>query len=284
MNRLASIFLALLWCSFSFAEAPKAKRDFMHFVENEQGASLETAIVHLKNQSGIEVDLVGAIHIADKTYYAALNQRFTRYDAVLYELVGGPMPKLDGRELLKRTSDPRMAWLGQMQSTLKDSLNQAKNFVHADMTADQFFAAKELKSESFLGLLAKAWKIQSKLEEGKAEGAQPGLVKLLEILCRKDSADELKRLIGREFDSMEPLINGMEAEGGTVIVGERNKIALQVLERQIARGQHKLAIFYGAAHLPDMESKLVARGFTRDEKTEWLKAWDLPPETKAVGK
>ena len=33
------------------------------------------------------VDLVGAVHIADHAYYAALNRRFREYDTVLYELV-----------------------------------------------------------------------------------------------------------------------------------------------------------------------------------------------------
>ena len=33
------------------------------------------------------VDLVGAVHIGDKSYYQDLNRRFRKYDAVLYELV-----------------------------------------------------------------------------------------------------------------------------------------------------------------------------------------------------
>ena len=281
------------------AEEPKAKakptHDFMQFVEDANGAALETAVVRMKSPSGVIVDLIGAVHIADKAYYDTLNQRFSQYDAVLYELVGGPMPKADPKAMSKRTADPRMAWIGSMQTTMRDTLKltgqleginyQATNFVHADMDADQFYTAKEEKSETFLGLLAKAWKIQSKLDDDKAqETDQPGLVHLLEILCRKDSADDLKRLIGREFDSMEPLINSLEADGGTVIVGERNKVALGVMDGEIARGRKKIAIFYGAAHLRDMQTKLQARGFVRDGKTEWLKAWTLPPEVKTSGK
>ncbi|MDB6075801.1 MAG: TraB family protein [Verrucomicrobiaceae bacterium] len=283
----------LLLVGFGFlwlvtASAEEAARGFLRFVEDAKGASLQTAVVHYQTKSGVVVDLVGAVHIADKKYYDELNHRFGGYDSVLYELVGGPMPKMDLKEMEKREVDPRMAWLGKMQVAMKNALKltgqlegvnyQAKNFVHADMSADQFYKIKEEKNETFLGLLAKAWKVQAGLEEGK-EGSQPGLVKLMEILCRKDSADELKRLVGREFDSMESLIAGMEAGGGTVIVGERNRVALEVLDREIARGKRKIAIFYGAAHLPDMQKKLEARGFIRGQ-TEWLKAWDLPAEPK----
>ena len=269
------------------ADVAKPGHDFMRFVEDAKGASLDTAIVRLKSKAGVTVDLVGAVHVADKRYYDELNQRFTQYDAVLYELVGGPMPK--GGSEGTRTADPRLAWLGTLQKTMRDTLKltgqlqgvnyQARNFVHADMDADQFNDAKAEKNETFLGLLAKAWKIQSELEGAGAESSQPGLIKLMEILCRKDSADELKRLIGREFDAMEPLINGLEAQGGTVIVGERNKVALAVMDKEIAHGKRKLAIFYGAAHLPDMQKKLLARGFVLEPPSQWLKAWSLPPES-----
>ena len=120
--------------------------------------------------------------------------------------------------------------------------------------------------------------MQSELAEQGQASTGPGLVKLLEILCRQDSSTELKRLIGREFDSMETLMAGMESGEGTVIVTERNRIALKVMNAQIAKGRKNLAIFYGAAHLPSMEKTLKEHGF-KLIKTEWLKAWSLPPET-----
>ncbi len=280
--------LALLLCSAALAAEPQ--HDYLRFVEDAKGASLQTAVTRFTSKGGVTVDLVGAIHIADKAYYAGLNKRFTRYDAVLYELVGGPMPADNGGEPAKRETDPRLAWLGQLQTSMKNALQltgqlegidyHAKNFVHADMSTDQFYAAKEEKNESFLGLLVKAWVLQSDQDDAAREAKQPGVLKLMEILCRKDNASELKRLIGREFDSMEGLITGLEADGGTVIVGERNRVALEQMDREIAHGRRSIAIFYGAAHLHDMAQKLKARGWVQ-QQTEWLKAWDLPPEPKA---
>jgi len=262
------------------AALPAQEPDYLRYVENKDGSSsLQTAITTFTNATGATVDLVGAVHIADKAYFADLNQRFKDYDAVLYELVGGPMPK-EGN-LTDRPQDPKLAWIASMHQRLQQGLAlssqlheidyRAANFVHADMTIEQFHAAREQKSESFLGLLFKAMDVQSQLDNAGG----PGLVKLLEILVREDSADDLKRLIGREFDSMENLIAGLEAGDGTVIITERNRIALEKLQAEIKRGKKRLAIFYGAAHLPVMEKELIQRGFTQT-KTEWVKAWAIP--------
>lgn len=269
---LASLLLA--------TALPAQEPDYLRYVEDKDGSSsLQTAICTFTNAAGATVDLVGAVHIADKTYFTDLNQRFKGYDAVLYELVGGPMPK-EGN-LSDRPQDPKLAWIASMHQRLQKSLAlssqlheidyRAANFVHADMTLEQFHAAREQKSESFLGLLFKAMDVQSQLDSSGG----PGLVKLLEILVREDSADDLKRMIGREFDSMENLIAGLEAGEGTVIITERNRIALEVMQAQLKKGKQRLAIFYGAAHLPVMEKELLKLGFTKT-KTEWVKAWAMP--------
>ncbi len=281
--------IALLLCSSAFTAEEAAKPDYVRFVENDKGASLETAITSFINEAGVVVDLVGAVHIADQSYYEALNARFKHYDSVLYELVGGPMPKRG--DIANRPRDPKLMWLSELHKKLQGSLElksqlaeidyQALNFVHADMTVEEFEAAKEKKSESFLSLMVKAFVVQSELADAGDAPTGPGIVKLLEILCRTDGAMEMKRVIGREFDSMETLMAGMEADGGTVIVTERNKVAFKRMDQEINLKHKHLAIFYGAAHLPKMEETLISKGFKKD-KTEWLKAWTLPPEKKDV--
>ena len=229
------------------------------------------------------MDLVGAVHIADKKYFEALNARFKTYDAVLYELVGRPVE--ERQELKPADGSEKLQWLGQLQETMRKTLEvesqlavidyKAKNFVHADMSVEGFFAKQTDKKESFMTLWMRA--IQAQSAAADPEKPAPGLAVLLAILMRKDSATELKRLIGREFDSVEQIIAGVESGGGTAIIGERNRHALEVMQRQIAAGRRKIAIFYGAAHLPDMEQRLLKTGFKR-VKTEWLKAWDLAGE------
>ena len=295
---------------------------------------MQTGIATYRNAAGVTVDLIGAVHIADTAYYATLNERFTHYDALLYELVGGPYDKRMKRlkekaALANATTAPpskddvaaskervaaiesyfngkgeaakpdqedqeeeeasgRLSWLHTMFETMQSSLGLQSqmacvdytkpNFVHADMSMKQFADMQAEHEESFLTLWIRAVKAQWEHPEA-VPAKQPGVLQILEILASKDSPVELKRIVGRMFDSVEAIMTGVEGPNGTVIISERNKIALGVLQKQIAAGKKKLGIFYGAAHLKDMEKRLLALGF-KLEKTEWLTAWDLPPETK----
>ena len=63
--------------------------------------------------------------------------------------------------------------------------------------------------------------------------------------------------------------------GQSVIITDRNERCLEVMNRELAAGHRKLGIFYGAAHFPDMEKRLIEQGFHRT-KQEWLTAWDIP--------
>ena len=74
----------------------------------------------------------------------------------------------------------------------------------------------------------------------------------------------------------------MEGPNGSVIVGERNKVALRVMNQQIRRGKKYIGIFYGAGHLRLMEKSLEEMGFKKVGET-WRTAWLIgPPETPAT--
>jgi hypothetical protein len=262
---------------------PKAEAtDFLRFIEDDEAESdfLQTAIVTYTSPAGISVDLVGAIHIADAAYFEALNTRFKSYDVVLYELVGRPM--VEREELKPGDGHGKLQWLGQVQETLRKTLKlesqlrgidyTAPNFVHADMSVEGFFKTQESKQETFLSLWLKAIQAQNALPRDRP---QPSMLELIRILRQEDPSMDLKRMMGEEFDSMEQLITGIEANGGTTIIGERNRHALEVMDREIQAGKIRLAIFYGAAHLPDMEERLLQRGYT-PKKTEWITAWNIP--------
>lgn len=257
--------------------------DFIRFVENDDGASLQTGIASYVSPTGVIVDLVGAVHIADKKYFEELNTRFKTYDSVLYELVGRPVEQR--QEMKVADGVEKLQWLGQLQETMRSKLElesqlklidyKAKNFIHADMSTEGFFDTQKEKKETFLTLWMKAAIAQTLTADPDKE--EPSMVQLIAILMRKDSATELKRMVGREFDSVENLMAGIESGNGTAIIGERNRHALDVMKKQIESGKKHLAIFYGAAHLPDMEQRLLKQGY-KLQKSEWLKAWDLPAE------
>ena len=274
---------ALLLAAALTAQAQEPT-DFIRYVEDEESDSLQTAVVTYESPQKVRVDLVGAIHIADKPYFDTLNVRFKGYDVVLYELVGPPMDQREKAEPPKDTQN--LAWVGQLQTMMKSTLKlhgqlecidyKAKNFVHADMDMTQFTKTQEVKKESFLTLYLRAAQAQKSANDEKGvDSDAAGLVMLLKLLTSKDSSTGLKRMIAEQFDSVEDIMAGVETGGGTVLVGERNRVALEVMDRQITAGKKRLAVFYGAAHLADMEERLIKKGF-KPVKTEWLKAWTLP--------
>ncbi len=68
---------------------------------------------------------------------------------------------------------------------------------------------------------------------------------------------------------------------GTILIADRNKAALKVLQKEIAKGKKKIGIFYGAAHMPDFEKRLRDDFDLKKDKEEWITAWDM--KTKRVG-
>ncbi len=265
------------------AEAVHAPTDFIRFVESDEGDSLQTAIASYLSPSGVSVDLIGAVHIADKKYFEALNARFKTYEVVLYELVGRPIEERD--QLKVGDGDSKLQWLGALQEKMRATLKlesqlqcidyKAKNFVHADLSTEGFFEKQEEKKETFITLWMKAALAQA--AAGDSGKANSDMTLIMTLLMSKDSATDLKRLIGSEFDRVEQLMAGVEAGNGTAIIGERNKHALQVMKKQIDAGRKRLAIFYGAAHFPDMEQRLLKDGW-KLQKTDWMKAWDIDAE------
>ncbi len=226
------------------------------------------------------VDLVGAVHVGDHGYYDKLNRRFRQYDAVLYELVaptGTKVPRGRGTS----SGHP----LGALQNAMKSMLEldhqleeidyTRPNFVHADMSPDEFFASMDQRDESFIELYFRIVGASlAQQSQQAAEGQSPEL-ELMSALLATDRARRLKILLAKQFQGMESLMLAFNGTDGTTIITERNNRALDVLKEQLADGQERLAIFYGAGHLGDMHQKLVEDFEMKPVLIEWLDAWDL---------
>jgi len=103
---------------------------------------------------------------------------------------------------------------------------------------------------------------------------------LLKVFLSRDRSRSLKLLLARQFKDIEGRLAGMEGERGSVILTERNKAAFEVLKKTIGQGKKEIGIFYGGAHLPDLERRLKEElGFERKD-TRWLLAWDMPERSE----
>jgi hypothetical protein len=228
------------------------------------------------------VDLIAAIHIADKQYFDLLNQRFRTYDAVLYELVAP-----EGANVPQPGAAPGNVVSG-MQVGMKSMLGlsfqldcidyKAKNLVHADMSPEEFAASMKNRNESLMGMFFRL------MGRGFAEQSRDPLAKsdwkLLAALFADDRPYQLKLALAEQFAELDGEMDMFTGPEGSTIVTERNKKALAVLSRQLAKGQKRIGIFYGAGHLEDMQQRLETEFGMKRVRTDWLPAWSLRRDGK----
>ncbi len=244
--------------------------------------ALETAVVQYRAKTGefagATVDLIGAIHVGERSYYDELNQRFTRYDALLFELVAPEGIQFEPGQRMESNS-PISALQTGLQNLLGlefqlERIDYAqKNFVHADMSPEEFARTMKERGESFFQMLLRMLG-QSMAIQGQ-NPARVNDVELIFALIRRDRP-ALKRILAQQLEGMEGALNVLGgADGASTIITERNKKALLVMRRELKAGKKRIGIFYGAGHLPDMDERLRDEfGFERGETT-WVVAWDL---------
>lgn len=284
-----------------FAGEEAKVTNFIRVDEDASAARLQTAVTRYE-KDGAKVDLVGAIHIADKAYYEKLTERFKSYDRLLFEMVGGEKfangeaaaeaaeaaekpdkpdepgtadkPEDGGGKPEKKKDLSGLHRIYDMVAKFLKLTGQTEaidyrtaNFLHADLTMEEFETMQKERKESLLGFAMKA--------NDKAAGAkQPDPAKMLNALLSGKS-DALKLEIVHTLGQGDDQIASLAGE--SVIITDRNKRCLEVMDKEIAAGRKTLGIFYGAAHFPDMEKQLLAKGYKRVGQ-EWFTAWDIPKE------
>ena len=259
------------------AAAPNAEKEkFLRFVEDDDGGGrLEAAIVTYENDKGARVHLVSAVHVGERKYFTDLAKTFEGYDALLYEMVKPRDAAVPGPGV---QSD---SMVSTFQRLLKDLLElefqldaidyRAKNFVHADLTAEEFVQLQEERGESILSLMLRAMMAEMQKPQQAPEISLP---ELLVAFTSPDRARHFKMILGRQFEDMEQKVAGLEGPNGSVLVTERNKAAIRILKETVAKGKKNVGLFYGAAHMPDLSKRLAEAGF-KPVKTEWRVAWDM---------
>jgi len=92
----------------------------------------------------------------------------------------------------------------------------------------------------------------------------------------KNRAIALRQVMAEQFQNMEVQLSGLaDSQGQSTLVTERNRKAMEVLVGQLKKGKRSIGIFYGAAHLKDMDQRLIKDLAATRGDVEWLDAWRL---------
>ena len=276
-------------------EPKKDLPDYIRFVDDAKSARLEIANKSFKLPSGQIIDLTGAVHIADASYYAELNKRFDSYDAVLFELVGDPRAVTDKKQA-KEEKDPKSGGnpIRFIQTTagrfLKLSFQLGEidytkpNMVHADASAAEFAKMQKERGESMMGLFVKAMKAQMSGDLNDLPVNELDTMGLIRILMSKDSAAEFKIVLAKMFDQAESMTAIMEGPDGSAILTGRNGVVIKKIKEVLADKTKKhISVFYGAAHMPGLETMIVKELKAEPAGEQWLAGWTMPHEGGGEG-
>ena len=263
----------------SASSQPDSSR-FLRFVETgPDSGRLEAAVRTYRSPDGkVTVHLVSAVHVADPAYFRRLNDLFRGYDAILYEMVkpaGSPPPPPGFRS---------GSSVSMLQRWLKDNLDldfqlddidyTRPNFIHADLDVETFERLMDQRGESLTTLLLRAM-LRDMTAPEDPNNPPPTIFDLFKALSAPDRPRQLKLLLARQFNDVE---EKLAALSGSVLLTERNNKALATLRDAISHGHKNIAIFYGAGHMDELESRLTRDLGFRPASVVWLTAWDLSPK------
>lgn len=273
----------------------KPRQKFIRIEKDDNTpVAMQTAIVRYVPEDGIpndlHVDLISAVHIGDQAYYEKLNILFKKYDVVLYESVSKKKPKnlKSNRNAARSISSKRnKSFISSIQTTMAESLGlsfqmhgidyTASNFVHADLSPDEFFKSMEKNGESYA-----SWTINSLLIGLQQYVTNPGknaelnmgfLMAMISPNKDKDLKIFAANLLENEF--AKDSLRAFEGKNGSTIITARNDRVLQVLREEIEKGNKSVAIFYGGGHYPEMEEVLINEFKLKPDQVTWIDAWDL---------
>ncbi len=283
MRTIKALLVLLILAPTLAAAEPNPGSSFLRIQRDEsrEPVALQTVIakyVSASSARGVEIDLVAVVHIGEKAYYERLNKEFEQYDTVLYELVapeGIKLPKTSGEQ----KSDNPLAMLQQgMKFVLRlehqlEVVDYGKpNFIHADLSPEGMRRAMKERGDNemtvFLGVVADFLR-KKNLGADKPAPQIPD-ISLNDLL----NPTKFRRMMAQQFEDA----GGDVVLGRTVnqlLVEDRNKACMKVLQQQLAAGKKKIAIFYGAAHMPDFDKRLKEDFDMKRTTSEWIDAWSL---------
>ncbi|MGE0713254.1 MAG: hypothetical protein AB7N76_35970 [Planctomycetota bacterium] len=264
---LTAVALLLGLASTSLANEP-----YVRFKSaNARDAALQTAVGTFANKdSQVEITLYGVVHIADKTYYDAVQRDLDGFDVVLYE---GVAPGKEQPTAADKSLGEMQKLMGEMLGLTfqKDGIDYTrKNLVHADMNMDQLKQAMGGATINPLGQMMSKEQMEQMLPMLKTF-SQFG-----KALMQTNPAmrDNFKKMMAGQLGNAK-MDAALGEKAMQAILIERNKVVMEKLAEQLQKTKKgRIAIFYGAAHNPDFEQRLAKLGWTLQSK-RWMSAWTI---------
>ncbi len=263
-------------------------QDFIRFFRSgSSSAQLQTSVTRYRNpQTGQLVSLVGAVHIGESNYFQRIQQELDQHDLVLYEMVGGPAPGSPEDDDESPPSGSRknnsLRFISTLQQSMQDILQLEHqmsqidytrgNLRHADLTSRAFDTALKVNGLFHID------------PDALFTGLAPAMLDGFGLQAALSSQDDqtvnrvrwvMAKMLANSVGQMALLgVKDIE-KPQDLILGIRNDHLWQVFLDSLPEGWRRIAIFYGAAHLPDIRRRLLEQGWIEEESL-WIPAWMIP--------
>ena len=265
------------------ASPPTANGGYTRFVTRPDGTlEMSTAAQRLVAAGKPDVWLVGAIHIGQKSYYSALQSLLDAQGAVFYEGVRAGKNAATLAQKAAALKKPTAAAPVPTYKVISDAIGldfqladidyRRANWFNVDLTMDDL----------------------DRLNKASAKGKPSGFDQVKGILDpNSPTAKQLSTLMGMATPGIKEAFKilmikaagsdatpGFDAATEAIVLKERNKAVEDALNQAAfsPTAPKSIAVFYGAKHMADLQSKLVSKyGYTLGEK-RWFPAANADPK------
>lgn len=258
----------IVLCAF-FAAQDGAPLAFTRFAyEDFDRGGLYTATVTFR-RGDTEVDLVSVVHVADGAYYREIQHELSSCDLVFFELVAGAAVESTGAlSALQQAAGDALRLSFQL-----DELDyRAPNLVHSDLSWAEI---QDLLGGSSMPPPPKEKLLERFLprpQRGRERGDDP-FADSPEV--RRSLKVFLGQLLG-DIPAALALLNLENPDERTdILIAARNRRAMDVLAPHLGE-PGRVALLWGAAHMPDFARRLARLGFERTS-LRWHLAWKIGP-------
>ena len=227
-----------------------------------------------------EVWLVGVTHLGTSNYYARLQQFLDRQDLVLFEGIGAKNKQFRSTQSEGFSLQPALAKALGLRFQLTTINYDQPHWENSDLSVAELIRRLPPDQETggFKQLMA--------VFDG--EGALGGIAKLgVSLLALSPRLQASAKLMLIEtlggFDGQMPDTTELgfdTKELLRVLIEERNAVVVRDLRAALKESHliHRIAVFYGAGHMADLEHRLRQELALVPVENQWLRAFGVNPE------
>ncbi|MHC5063977.1 MAG: hypothetical protein ACYTG5_08380 [Planctomycetota bacterium] len=251
--------------------------------DQQPGALFSGSTRWYQEDSETTLFVVGVLHIGELEYYQELQTGLDSCDLVLFEGVRSAEDDKEPSEEQLASMDLLMRLQLAMKDALdltfqKDGIDYERDFWR---NADMDFASMQARMQELGTGLPTDNPLLRNLLDGVLRLLDPSQVRKHPTIVQR-----LRRTMGPTLQMANEVMQGPSfAKMGQVIIIERNAVVMDMLAEAIAEGPNgrRIALFYGAGHLPDFDRRLEELGWTYQGEG-WHRAWNIEPEKARKGR